>query len=345
MSTSDGKKNAEVSVSSTRKRRTSSASRTPSREIIEIDSDSDNDGTNIIVASVSSSLGRKGRHKKKFNSFKPPQSTLGTASRPVISLIDSDQEGADGRRKASSTVAIISEEDEKKTSAKTSTSVHSLSVHTDDSPRRRRSKRERQVDSNNTFGTSGDRKDAHSLYLEHMPQGKHGVNDDGDRKLAQRLQREEEDLQSKVAEANESDIRLAKLLQDQEDKQSTKANPNQEANEMKKSTSGKAVVAVQRVIQLVQDAKIQFPTLAGHVDAVAIDDMVNRFVFFRDVFFVFHATSNAYLPLPFQVYLAEKLLKQQHEFINTNTPSYIDIVSETGKGSKHTPTMHFTEYN
>ena len=339
MSTSDGK----VSVSSTRKRRTS---RTPSREIIEIDSDSDNDGTNIVVASVSSSLGRKGRHKKKLNSFKPPQSTSGTASRPVISLIDSDQEGeeADVRRKASSTVAIISEEDEKKTSAKTSTSVHSLSVHTDDSPRRRRPKRERQVDSNNTFGTTGDRKDAHSLYLEHMPQGKHGVNDDGDRKLAQRLQREEEDLQSKVAEANESDIRLAKLLQDQEDKQSTKANPNQEANEMKKSTSGKAVVAVQRVIQLVQDAKIQFPTLAGHVDAVAIDDMVNRFVFVRDVFFVFHATSNAYLPLPFQVYLAEKLLKQQQEFINTNTPSYIDIVSETGKGSKHTPTMHFTEY-
>jgi len=42
---------------------------------------------------------------------------------------------------------------------------------------------------------------------------------------------------------------------------------------MTPSSSEKAVVAVQRFAQLVEDIKKQHPTLAQHIDAVAIDDM------------------------------------------------------------------------
>ncbi len=98
-----------------------------------------------------------------------------------------------------------------------------------------------------------------------------------------------------------SDVMLAQFLQEEEDEicHKAKADPTKERHDMNSSSSRKAVVAVQRIIQLVEDVKKQhFPTLAQYIDAVAIDDMV---------------------------YLVEKMLDQQSVFISQGIPLYIDI--------------------
>lgn len=84
----------------------------------------------------------------------------------------------------------------------------------------------------------------------------------------------------------------------QEEESHKTADPIQEQKEMINSISGKAVFAVQRIIQLVNDAKKEFPLSAHQFDSVATDDMV---------------------------YMAERILEKQQEFLKNGIPSYIDV--------------------
>ncbi|GFH49706.1 hypothetical protein CTEN210_06182 [Chaetoceros tenuissimus] len=94
----------------------------------------------------------------------------------------------------------------------------------------------------------------------------------------------------------QEDYILCKTLQEEECHKT--ADPIQEQKEMINSTSGKAVVVVQRIIQLVNDAKKEFPLSAHQFDSVATDDMV---------------------------YMAERILDKQQEFLKKGIPSYIDV--------------------
>ncbi|KAL9182764.1 hypothetical protein ACHAXT_004043 [Thalassiosira profunda] len=102
-----------------------------------------------------------------------------------------------------------------------------------------------------------------------------------------------------------ADLKLAMELQRQEDMASQKANASAEKRRMAKSSDGKAVLAVQEIIALVQSAKAQFidnnPTLMKQhncLEAVTIDDMV---------------------------FFAKNLLDLQGEYISKNIPAHIDV--------------------
>ena len=83
----------------------------------------------------------------------------------------------------------------------------------------------------------------------------------------------------------QEDYLLCKTLQEEESHKT--ADPIQEHKEMINSTSGKAVVTVQRIIQLVNNVRKEFPLSAHLFDSVAIDAMV---------------------------YMAERILDKQQEF-------------------------------
>lgn len=121
--------------------------------------------------------------------------------------------------------------------------------------------------------------------------------EDVDRMLAEKLQREESNSTS-------ADRKLAQELQRMEDKASRKASPTKERNLMAKSTDGKAVLAVQEIIALARTTKEQFidtnPALRGSIEAVTIDDMV---------------------------FMAKNMLEKQKEFIDAQLPGDIGQLS------------------
>lgn len=275
------------------------------------------------------------REEVEFIASKP---AVAACAKPYISLVDSDDSdeeqcgstaGAGAGQQMQTQTLISEEEDERKPSARTSqnacacddadatTEATRLQRQFDDNPhakpnenncahgRRRKRKRNKHHDTSSDFAVA--------LALQALEQQeKEVVNEssdadrdrDRDRALAHTLQQQENEHLLKVNRTkleSESDGTLAQLLQQQEDEQCRKADPTKEENDMTQSSPGKAVVAVQRIIKLVQDVQQNhFPMMANYIDAVAIDDMV---------------------------YLAEKMLKQQQEFIDESpsVPSYIDI--------------------
>jgi deltex-like protein len=104
---------------------------------------------------------------------------------------------------------------------------------------------------------------------------------------------EEQQTQSTI----ESDMALAQKLQ-KEEKERLKQEIQKEQKAMADNKSGKAVLAVQSIIKLVQDLKEKFPMYADDINEVSVDDMV---------------------------YLAERLLGQQQDFVSNNIPAYVDL--------------------
>ena len=122
-----------------------------------------------------------------------------------------------------------------------------------------------------------------------------------DMALAQVLQQEEDEEETESRrreEHNRKDMTLAQFLQHEEDARSRKADPNKEHTDMTENKTGRAVLAVQRIIELVRELKMKYPMYATNIDPVATDDMV---------------------------YLAERLLERQEEFVQDNIPSHVDI--------------------
>ena len=77
-----------------------------------------------------------------------------------------------------------------------------------------------------------------------------------------------------------------------------RADPQQEHDMMKSSSDGKSVLAVQRILGLVQSFKNSNPGLGQYVDAVAFDDMV---------------------------FIAKRMLDLQSKFISSNVNGFIDV--------------------
>ena len=88
------------------------------------------------------------------------------------------------------------------------------------------------------------------------------------------------------------------LPQHQEDEES-KADSEKERLEMGQSSYGKAVLAVQQILQLVNTTvKEKYPQFKNAIFPVAVDDMV---------------------------FLAKRMLELQHEFLRNSKGGYIDI--------------------
>ena len=125
-----------------------------------------------------------------------------------------------------------------------------------------------------------------------------------DRKLAKLLQKAEKKkskkLKSNTAKSKrreEKDRKLAQRLQDTEDR-ARKSSLDREQNKMMATNIGKAVVAVERIIQLVESTKITSDLLDLGLESVAKDDMV---------------------------FFAERLLAKQEEFKAKGIPFEVDI--------------------
>lgn len=116
---------------------------------------------------------------------------------------------------------------------------------------------------------------------------------DGTNNGRKRQRLEERQTQSTI----ESDVTLAQKLQREEEEQ-LKQEIQKEEKAMADNKSGKAVLAVQSIIKLVQDLKEKFPMYADCINEVSVDDMV---------------------------YLAERLLGQQQAFVDRNIPAYVDL--------------------
>lgn len=108
---------------------------------------------------------------------------------------------------------------------------------------------------------------------------------------------EERQVESAQKLLQKSDMVLAKKLQKNEEER-FKREVQAEQDAMTENKSGKAVLVVQRVIKLVQDLKNGNLMYADDINEVAIDDMV---------------------------YMAERLLETQQDFVDTNIPSYVDV--------------------
>jgi hypothetical protein len=106
---------------------------------------------------------------------------------------------------------------------------------------------------------------------------------------------------SKAAESKrreEKDRELAQHLQDTEDRASQKSSLDREQNKMMATNIGKAVLAVERIIQLVESTKIANDLFDLGLESVVKDDMV---------------------------FFAERLLVKQEEFKAKGIPSEVDI--------------------
>lgn len=129
-----------------------------------------------------------------------------------------------------------------------------------------------------------------ALALQNMEQEKR------DRQLKQEYK---QSLKARKPDKHEhSDKLLAQFLQVEEERPYHQADYEEEKRAMAQSCSGRAVMAVQLIMQAIQTVKSQYPSLANYIDAVAIDDMV---------------------------FLAERLLIQQLDFRNRDIPWGIDI--------------------
>jgi len=117
------------------------------------------------------------------------------------------------------------------------------------------------------------------------------------RSSRKRRRLEERQVESAQKLLQKSDMVLAKKLQKNEEER-FKREVQAEQDAMTENKSGKAVLVVQRVIKLVQDLKKGNLMYADDINEVAIDDMV---------------------------YMAERLLETQQDFMDTNIPSYVDV--------------------
>ena len=116
------------------------------------------------------------------------------------------------------------------------------------------------------------------------------------------LQAKEEDRAHQKFEDSKSDQMLAVAAQKEECEKYRKADPNKEHTDMTENKTGRVVLAVQRIIDLVRELKMKYPMYAANIDPVATDDMV-------------------YLAER----LLERLLERQEEFVQDNIPSHVDI--------------------
>ena len=140
--------------------------------------------------------------------------------------------------------------------------------------------------------------------------------------LAMKLQQEEDEKikeqQFLRNQKEESDQALAHLLQQQEDKSSTKADAKKEHEEMTNNITGKAYLLVQRIVALVENLKslgeYSLLVTSSSIQTVAVDDLV---------------------------FLSERLLEQQQDYSKSKNyvlggngvatsarnsiPTYIDI--------------------
>jgi hypothetical protein len=86
--------------------------------------------------------------------------------------------------------------------------------------------------------------------------------------------------------------------EEEEEEERLKQEIQKEQKAMTDNKSGKAVLAVKSIIKLVQDLKEKFPIYVDDINTVYVDDVV---------------------------YLAERLLGQQQDFVDNNISAYIDL--------------------
>lgn len=126
-----------------------------------------------------------------------------------------------------------------------------------------------------------------------------------DRKLAKLLQKEEKKLRKeeeknskKQKRTEERDRKIAQRLQDSEDRAYQTPTPHGDEQSMMATNVGKAVLAVERIIQLVDSLKSMKNRFEMGLEPVAKDDMV---------------------------YFAERLLEKQEEFRSKGISTEVDI--------------------
>ncbi|CAJ1969694.1 unnamed protein product [Cylindrotheca closterium] len=109
-------------------------------------------------------------------------------------------------------------------------------------------------------------------------------------------------LPSSSAKRKSSDFQLATILQQQEyeaNSRKNKADAKKEHEAMTKSPYGKAILVVQKILELTKKTKDQYPNFAQNVDSVSTDDMV---------------------------FLAKNLLETQASFLATGSSSvFVDV--------------------
>ena len=128
-----------------------------------------------------------------------------------------------------------------------------------------------------------------------------------DEVVANKLHEEEVRKQKEKDEEERTNELLAKRLQDEEDRASRKANPKKEQRRMMKTNTGRAVLAVERIINLVETMKHQLLAADQNENENENDEFIEPVA--RDDI----------------VFLAERLLQKQEEFKANGIPFHVCI--------------------